>query len=166
MHRISAAGALAAVLASAPDSALANVVWPEIYFSERLVDWWVIAAGLVIEFFFLWWLYRLPLWKTLAADVVANAVSALFGALVLPWIGLLREFLLLPFALTTFRWPNLTAAIILILAANVTLEGLVYKYAFKLPLGRRNVAWLAVANAISVGVMIYSYWRTPGSPFG
>jgi len=144
-----------------PGTAFANLIWPEIVFTKRIVEWWIIAAGLVIEFLFLWWMFRLPLWKTLVVVVVANAVSALIGFVLLPWLGYLRELLLSPLRLPTFRLPNLLTALVLLTAFNVLIEGLVYRYAFGLRFGRRNIVWLILANAASAAVMFVSFSFVP-----
>ena len=37
---------------------LADLVWPSLVLEGRLFAWWIVAAGLVIEFFFVRWLTR------------------------------------------------------------------------------------------------------------
>jgi hypothetical protein len=123
--------------------------------------WWVIGAGLAIEFFFLWWMFRLPIWKTAVADVVANAASALVGIYSLPWLGWQREHLLAPLSLPTLRLTNFLTALLLVLVLNVLIEGLVYRIVFRLPLGLKNLLWLTLANAVSVALMFVSFSFVP-----
>ena len=38
----------------------ADVVWPALYLETRIFTWWAMALGLVIEFFFVRWLFSPP----------------------------------------------------------------------------------------------------------
>ena len=153
--------AVGCMLAATATPALANVMWPEMFLAKRIGEWWVVAAGFVVELLFVWWFFQLPLWKAALADAAANAASAAFGFVALPSLGFMREFLLMPFGMLTFRSPNMLTALILVLAVNVLIEGLIYRLAFRVPPSRRNLIWLTVANAISVLFMYESFSIVP-----
>lgn len=155
------AALIATFVCALPGAALANVLWPELILVRRMSAWWVIGAGLIIEFFFLWWMFRLPLWKTAAADIVANGASALIGVYALPWIGWQRELLLAPLGLLTLRLPNFLTALLLVLVLNVLIEGLIYRVVFRLPLGLRNLLWLVLANAVTIALTFVSFSFVP-----
>ncbi len=72
--------------------ALANVIWPAALLESRLTAWYVIVAGLVVEFLFLRLGLKLSLLKAAAVDLVMNGVSALVGWFLLPWLGFGYEF--------------------------------------------------------------------------
>lgn len=71
-----------------PTTAYANVVWPALYLETRLFSWWAIGIGLLVEFFFIKWLFTLPVKKASMATVSANAVSAVAGIILIPLAGI------------------------------------------------------------------------------
>src|SRR5689334_3086210 len=64
-------------------AAHANSAWPALYLINGMYVWWVIAAGLAIEWLAIKWLFRLSNIRTTIVDIAANATSALFGVVVL-----------------------------------------------------------------------------------
>jgi len=69
----------------------ANVVWPALYLETRLFSWWAISIGLLIEFFFIGWLFSLSQKQAIIATVTANAVSAVAGIVLIPLAGIAWE---------------------------------------------------------------------------
>ncbi|MGV1014065.1 MAG: hypothetical protein ACOYB4_03750, partial [Methyloceanibacter sp.] len=82
---------LAILLAAIPGEASANVIWPAAILTGRLLAWWIIAASLVIEFFFVQRAFRLKPPDALWATLAANAVSAVLGLYALPFAGIFVE---------------------------------------------------------------------------
>jgi hypothetical protein len=72
--------------------ATAGMVWPALYLETRIFTWWTIGLGLLIEFFFVRWLFALSVRKAVIATTVANGVSALVGVPLIPLAGIVWEF--------------------------------------------------------------------------
>jgi hypothetical protein len=65
---------------------LADIIWPALFLEERLVSLWVILAGLVIEYSFVWRITDLGVMRSIWADVAMNAASTLLGILLFHWL--------------------------------------------------------------------------------
>ena len=78
---------------------LADVVWPALFLEMRLLSWWVILLGLLVEWPFVRLLTHFAWTKAFLADVAMNAASTIFGVLLLPVGGL---FVLEPIGEATF----------------------------------------------------------------
>ena len=76
------------LVAALPVPSLANVIWPAAILTARELAWWMIGASLLIEAYFVWLAFRLPLWSTVWATIAANAVSAGVGLFVVPFLGI------------------------------------------------------------------------------
>ena len=79
-------------LLAIPTVAYADVVWPALYLEIRLLSWWAIAVGLVIEFLFVRWLFSLAAKRAAIATFSANLASTIAGILLIPLGGILWEF--------------------------------------------------------------------------
>ena len=159
-----------AVLAIAviPTTAAANVVWPALYLETRLFSWWAIGIGLVVEFFFVRWLFGMSAKQAAIADLSANAVSAVAGLVLIPLAGVVWE--LFPgsvinwaFDWGTFNPVTWGGTFLLACLINALLEGAVYKkwFAPEFRFKSRKFLWLVVANAISVGAAFGSLCVAP-----
>ena len=140
---------------------LANVVWPALLLQNRLVTWWAIALGLIIEYFLVWKLTDFDYKKSLIVDVAMNAASALLGIVLIPLAGFLWEFfpgiLLLKFLqLSTFNPITWFATFILATAINAAVETGVIVKLFKAPIGKIGFWWLCMGNALTVGIALVS----------
>lgn len=162
---------LAVGLWAMPALAWANMVWPALYLETRLFTGWAITLGLVVEYLFIRHLFRLSPWRALQADLAANAVSALAGVVLIPLGGVAWE--LFPGALYmwaldwgTFNPITWAGTFLLACLINASLEGAVYKRAFKvaLPFRSRQFGGLVLANAVSVGAALASLWVVPVRP--
>jgi len=151
-----------------PATALANVVWPALYLETRLFSWWAIGIGLLVEFFFLRWLFGLSYKQAALADLSANAVSAVTGLVLIPVAGFLWE--LFPGSLINwvFDWGTFNpvtwlGTFLLACVVNALLEAIVYRTWFVRDLRFRSkqFVWLILVNAISVGVAVASLWIAP-----
>ena len=136
---------------------LANVVWPALYLLGRLLSFWVIALGLLIEFLFVRWLTRLDWKRAIWADVAMNLVSALLGIILIPVAGLI---LVLPFP-ATFGLASWVATFCVAVLINTSVESFVLLKGFKQSIRRKEFWLLCLANALSVGVAFGSFWLYP-----
>src|ERR1700756_2632395 len=124
-----------AILCLASLPGYADVVWPALFLETRLITWWTIALGLLIEFFFVRWLFSLTAKKAAIATVVANAVSALLGIPLIPIAGIAWEFFPASLYMRAWNWGTfnpVTWAATFVLACLITtvIEALVYRYGF------------------------------------
>jgi hypothetical protein len=149
----------------------ANLVWPALYLETRLFSWWAIAVGLVIEYFFVRWLFGLMPKRAVIADLSVNVVSMVAGILLIPLGGIAWE--LFPGSVYmwalgwgTFNPVTWAGTFFLACVINALLEGWVYKKAFKVDFRFRSKQfwWLVLANAFSVGVAFVSLWIVPVPP--
>jgi hypothetical protein len=154
------------LLAASPIPVLADVVWPALYLETRIFTWWDIATGLLVEYFFIHWLFPLTPQRTAFATVGANAASTLACAFLIPFIGVVWELFpgmvyteLLDWG--TFNPISWGAAFILACFVNVAIESLVLKYYFKLLLRWQEFLWLGIANSLSVGIAFISLFIVP-----
>lgn len=146
--------------------ATADVVWPALYLETRIFTWWAIGLGLLIEFFFVRWLFTLSIRKAVIATTIANAVSALIGVPFIPLAGVVWEFFpgmlyMGPLHWGTFNPITWGATFVLACLITTVIEVLVYRYGFKFLVRRREFTWLAVANSFSVGVAFASLFIFP-----
>ena len=154
------------LLAFVPSLACAAFVWPAVYLETRLFSLWVVGLGVIVEFFFVRWLFRPPLGKAALATFVANILSAIGGAVLVPLAGMAWEFLAMWSYQRWLGWGSfnpLTWLVTLVLACliNTAVECLVYRFGFKFAVKRREVLWLLLANALSVGLAFGSLWLAP-----
>jgi hypothetical protein len=154
-----------------PSVAYANVVWPALYLESRLFSWWAIGIGLLIEFFFVRWLFGLSARRAALADVSANAVSSIAGIVLVPLAGIAWE--LFPASLInwvfgwgTFNPVTWVGTFVLGCSVNALLEGAVYKRWFAPSFRFKSKAflWLLAANSLSVGAAFISLWLKPVQP--
>lgn len=142
------------------------MVWPALYLEERIFTQWAIGLGLLIEFFFVRWLFALSIRKAVIATTIANAVSALIGILLIPLAGIVWEFFpgilyMGPLGWGTFNPITWTATFALACLITTVIEALVYRGGFKFKVGRREFIWLVVANSFSVGAAFASLFIVP-----
>lgn len=159
------------ILLLLPTAAYANVVWPALYLETRLFSWWAISIGLLVEFFFIKWLFNLPSKKASIATVSANAVSAVAGVILIPLAGIAWEIfpgsvIYWAFSVGTFNPATWGATFVLGCLVNARIEGVVYKKWFYSQFRFKSKAflWLLVANSLSVGAAFISLWLKPVSP--
>jgi hypothetical protein len=151
--------ALALVLL--PSAAFANVIFPALILSDRLLAWWIIAATIFIEAGFVMLAFRLTKLNALFASLAANAASAAVGVLTLPYLGFYTEVAINNAGLTTemgwaFSPQDWAVAFLLGLAINLVIELAVYRFGYGLKLGTRQVALITAANVITVGMALLS----------
>lgn len=161
-------GLVIVALLAIPAIAYANAVWPALYLETRLFSWWAISVGLVIEYFFVRWLFGLAPRRAALADLSANAASAVVGVVLIPIAGIAWEL----FPASVYNWAlgwgtfnpiTWAGTFLLACVVNAVLEGFVYKKAFKVDfkIKSKKFGWLVLANAFSVGVAFASLWIAP-----
>lgn len=141
-----------------PTTASANIVWPTIYIAEGLRAWYVILAGLIIEFLAIKYFIKSTWIKSGLMAVIMNAVSTIVGVLLIPFVGFfgaigleLLDSIIPVFG--TFDTAQWIWGYILAVLSNVLVEGLTLKFIFKLKF-KKMFWWLTLANAISVIICI------------
>jgi hypothetical protein len=143
-------------------SIFADVIWPALLLEGRMLTWWAIAVGLVIEYFFVRKVTHLSFGRTIWADLAMNGVSALFGVLLIPIAGLVWEFfpgLLIYklFNIGTFNPGTWSATLFMAVVINTLIERAALRRFFKQPVDGRGAFWLLfLGNFLSVGLAFAS----------
>jgi hypothetical protein len=148
------------------DTVVADMVWPALFLEQRLFSWWAIGLGLLVELFFVRWLTGLSWRMSAIADITMNAASSLLGVLLIPLAGIIWEFL--PglilyhgFNIGTFNPFTWTGTLVFSAFINSGIETAVLRYVFKQKQVKHLFWWLALANALSVGLAFASLFRYP-----
>ena len=146
----------------------ANFVWAGLLLESRLLAIPVILAGLIIEYFFVRRLTGFSVKRSLIADVTMNTVSLLFGIVLIPLVSfaweisissLLWEFN--DYIFGSFHPINLMATFILAVLINAVIEYFVLRKIFKLEKDKAGFGLLCLANALTVGIALGSFWLFP-----
>ncbi len=148
---------------------VADLVWPALFLEGRLLSWWAIGLGLLGELFFVRWLTRFSWPKSLATDVTMNAASSLLGWALIPLAGIAWEIfpgipLYRLLDIGTFNPGTWAATFLAAVFINSGVETAVLCYGFKQRPFTRFYWWLALANALSVGLAVASVFRHPPQP--
>src|SRR6266567_2761987 len=145
--------------------ASADVIWPSAILEGRLLTWWAILLGLVVEGFVLYRWFRLPPKTALIADVTMNAVSTLVGYFAIPWAGYGYELAiaryLYRFGLYTFNPVAWLVTVVGAAAINTVIELAVLKIGWKIKYTRSNFGRLLIANIVSVALAFVSLMVRP-----
>jgi len=146
---------------------LADVVWPALLLEGRILTWWAILVGLIIEYFFVRRITDLSFSRAAFADVAMNAGSALLGILLIPIAGLIWELfpgiiLYKVFNIGTFNPGTWIATILMAAAINTFIERFVLRKFFKQPVVGKRGFWLLFAgNVISIAIAFASIIYKP-----
>jgi hypothetical protein len=112
---------------------LGNMVWPALYISEELRNFWFLIFGTVaIEIFIIKAFLKYPWTKSVISSVIGNLVSGIIGTFVmiwamLAWHAVVDDFL--PHA--TFDTINWVATYLLMCGGSVLLEALTIRIIYK-----------------------------------
>jgi hypothetical protein len=151
---------LAAFVAMQAVAASADVVWPSLILEDRLLTWWAILLGLVVEGLVLYRWFKLSPKAAMIADVTMNAVSTLVGYFAIPSAGMAYELgigrYLYRFGLYTFNPLTWLVTILGAAAINTVIELAVLRIGWKIPYSRPNFGRLLLANIASVAVAFAS----------
>lgn len=158
--------AVALLLLVTSSAATADVVWPALYLETRLFSWWAIGVGLVAEYLFVRWLFRLSIQRSAIATLAANGVSAIAGILLIPLAGVIWELFPGSIYMRVLHWGTFNpitwaATFVLACLINTFIEATVYIRGCKLLVRRREFWWLFVANAVSVGLAFITLFLVP-----
>ena len=152
--------ALAAFLVMFATVASADVIWPSAILEGRLLTWWAILLGLVVEGFVLYRWFKLSAKAAVFADVAMNAASTLVGCFAIPWAGIGYEYgiarYLYRFGLGTFNPLAWLITVVGAAAINSVIELAVLKIGWKIKYSRSNFGRLLIANVVSVAVAFIS----------
>ena len=146
-----------------------NVVWPALFLEHRLLAWWIIGIGLVVELFFVRFLTSWTWLRSLGADAAMNAASALLGVFLVPLAGLGWELFPAPLfeahaRLGTFNPVTWCATFAIAVIINAILETCVLRFGFKQRNWKKLLLGLCVANSLTVGIAFYSVLHDPPRP--
>lgn len=141
----------AALLLAGILPATANVMWPALLMEQRLSSPFVIGLGLAVEWALIRWVFGFPPLRALWAALAANAASAAVGFVGRPFLGAVWSVLPAVMGLPTFGSLDWAGTFVVAVLANLLIEGLVLRWGFRLPMTWRNLAWLALANAATIG---------------
>ena len=142
------------------------MVWPALYLEKRLLAWWVIGFGLLVEWRAVHYLtgrsWRGSVWPTLAM----NLASTIVGLVLIPLAGFGWEFfpgtlLYKIFDVGTFNPGTWIATLVFAVLINTSIEALVLKRVFKTRFPKDGFLVLALANAVSVGAAMVSIMVAP-----
>ena len=136
------------------------MVWPSLYILSQVYCWYVIALGLVVEYFAVKFFGKVTWGKSAIIVALMNAISALVGWVLIPISSIFTEFLLLPFGQGTFLLSHWIVDYVFVAFVNTCIEGLSMKWIFKYKF-KRIFWWLFAANAISVALSVlvpFSEW--------
>ncbi|HEX4630488.1 MAG TPA: hypothetical protein VH188_05940 [Chthoniobacterales bacterium] len=98
-----------------------------------------------------------------------NAASTAVGILLIPISGIAWEYMAYLavyryWKVGTFNPVSWLATFLLAVALNAIIEQSVLRWGFRQRLGVRGFAWLSVANALSVGLALWSVFQNPPRP--
>ena len=144
----------------------ADVVWPALYLEDRLLTWWAIIIGLLIEYGFIYYIFRRSILKTGIMTLTANALSTVIGIILIPALGVGWE--IFPGSVTykmlnigTFNPITWTATLLLATLANGVIESLSYKFIFKEKITKKIFWLICLANLASVGLALTTVFLYP-----
>jgi hypothetical protein len=149
---------LGLALAGLPSAAMANVIFPALIVTGRMLAWWVIVVSLVIELLFVKAAFRLSTTNAAFATLGANGLSAALGLFAIPYLGMFFEFGLYHAGIAdrvgwdTFGLAAWIVAFLLAVAFNLAIEIPVYRFGYGLKVWRREFLLIALANAITAGL--------------
>ena len=158
MRKLSSGIVFILLLFIKPTPVYANMIWPSVYIAEGMRTWWIILAGLLIEYIFIKIFIKENYLKSLIITIVINFISTLIGIIAIPLIGIFGELILIPFDsifnTTTFHLSHWIFAYILIILLNTSIEALSIKIIFK-KIFRKVFLWLLIANIFSVILSVF-----------
>ncbi len=136
---------------------LADVVWPALLLSARLIAWWCIAVSVLIEAAALWRFLQWRPVKAIVASVVMNAASAFCGVLLLPVAGIRWEMMASLtynawFGWGTFNVVTEVATWFIAVVLSTIIETFVLWLVFCAPWTRRLILVVLCANAVTVAL--------------
>ena len=144
---------------------LADVVWPGLLLEMRLMAWWIIVIGLLVEWPFVRLVTDFSWTKAFFADVMMNTASTILGVFLLPIAGIAWEVVSETtfhhhFSSDTFNLIRWSGTFLLAVVLSTTIELLVLM-SLTDRVGARSFWWLCLANSISTGLGLWSLFQFP-----
>jgi hypothetical protein len=146
--------------------ARADMIWPSLILEKQILSIPPIAAGLIVEWFVLFFGFGLTWQKASVIDLAMNATSTLAGAVLVPIGGLsaiLAGIMFMVLGTDVASVVAWTATVVIAVLTTTAIEALVIRAGFKLHLSRNRLLLLTAANAISVGIAMFGVWSEPYS---
>ncbi len=145
---------------------LANIVWPALFLTQRILTWWAIGLALPIEYLAVREITKITPIKAILVTLFMNLVSCLLGIILIPLVGIIWEFfpgivLYKVFSMGTFNPLTWIANLFLAGLINTGIEGRVVRHFSKNSLTRKDYIFLFFANLMTVGVAFGSLMLYP-----
>lgn len=144
----------------------ADVVWPAIFLENRMMSWWAILFGLLIEYLFIRFLLKTSIRQSIIITTIMNVISCLLGIIVIPLSGMAWE--IFPgiliykiFHIGTFNPGTWIATFIMSVVINGGIETCVITKVFKRKIGKKGFWLLCAVNALSIGLAFISLLLYP-----
>lgn len=141
-----------------PAIAQANVIWPVSILEERILSWWAILIGIVVEFLVVRRMIAMTPKRCLTATLAMNAVSTIAGCVLIPLGGILIEAgpgTIFYYAFNIGGRYNPYTWLLTVIAAAAINSGIeiiiLRRFTRSIP-GKTMFGRLFVANMISVGL--------------
>ena len=148
------------------DPILTDMIWPALDLEGRILSWYAIGAGLIVEYFFLRKITKQDPLSCVFADIIMNGISTMLGFILIPISGLFWEasggnLINRVFNVGTYNLASWLVTIALAALANAAVEMLVLRSLQGNWLGTRGFWFLFLANLVSVAIAFVSllvYW--------
>lgn len=146
--------------------ACAAQVWPALVLEFRLFSWWAVGLALIVDFFAVRRLFPVSSGKTVLAVFVADALAVLVDFVLVPLSGMVWGLIAAWSYQRWFGWETFNpvtwlATLLLAICLNATLKAVVWRFAFRFAVGRREMGWILLANAGVVLLAFGSLWLAP-----
>lgn len=141
----------AALLVAGVLPASANVLWPALIMEQRLFSPLVIIIGFAVEWAVIRYVFDVPTLGALWASLAANAASMAVGFIGRPFLGFFWSILPSLLGHATFSPLDWAGTFLVTVLVNVAIEAPVLRYGFALPMPWRNLGWIALVNAVTIG---------------
>ena len=149
-------------------AAYADVVWPALYLEERVLSFWPIIIGLIIEFWFIKYTFSLNFKKAAIVTFAANFLSTVVGIIAIPLTGFVLDiipelFIYNIFDVGTFNPFAWSMTFIEACLINSYLETIIYRKILNISYSIRSRKFLLVfiSNIFSVAIALASLWLFP-----
>jgi hypothetical protein len=139
--------------------AYADIIWPSFILEQHLLSIYPIILGLIVEYLFLRYYFKMNIKRAILADLAMNAASVCIGIILIPLSGLAWGYFPGLIFGNLFGMRNMEEWIVTFLMAtfiNAGIESFVVQRGFKVTVGVKGFIILSVANAISVGIAMAS----------
>jgi hypothetical protein len=139
---------------------LADIAFPELLLSTRLLAWWIVLIGLAIELPFVRLITGFPIKRCILADLAMNAASTLLGFFLISILGFGWELGgSQALGQQRFKAMHWGGTFLLAVIVNSIIELAVLRFGFNQKFTWRGFFWLSVANSLSVALALWSLFH-------